>query len=242
MRVELRAEGATQQAQLADEVLAPGHAARDEVAVAADVLGQRIHRQVDALADRVLEDRTQHRVVARRDRPVAMLALECVDRRHHGLQIDQSVGRVGRRFQVEQPDAPARRSRFERGRHLFRRQAIGEGMSADAPLGQDLADQRFGAAIQRRRVHDLVAGPQEGQQHGADRRHAARGHDRVFGAVEQRQAILDDLQVRVIEAAVDEARSGVRGAGACDPQPRRRTPRRLPPCGMRRSTSGTPAA
>src|SRR4249920_1726169 len=102
----------------------------------------------------MLEDRAEHRVVTGGDRPVAVLLLEAVDRGDDGLQIDQRICRVCRRLDVEQANAAAGSRRLERGLHLGGRQSTDEWMAADAPLRQDLAEQRLGAAIKWRRVHD----------------------------------------------------------------------------------------
>jgi hypothetical protein len=55
-------------------------------------------------------------------------------------------------------------------------------------------------------VQDHVARPGEGQDRGGDRGHARREHERGFRLLEHRQAVLDDLRVRMVEARIDEAR------------------------------------
>ena len=54
-------------------------------------------------------------------------------------------------------------------------------------------------------MHERIARPQVGQHHRADRRHARGGDQRAFRAIVERQAVLDDLGVGMVEAAVDEA-------------------------------------
>ena len=55
-------------------------------------------------------------------------------------------------------------------------------------------------------MHEDVTRPQVGQQGRRDRRHARRKSERGLGLVPQRQALLEDLEVGVVDARVDEAR------------------------------------
>ena len=66
--------------------------------------------------------------------------------------------------------------------------------------------ERLGAAVERAAVQDHVAGPHEGEDGGRDRRHAGREHETVLGLLVDGEPVLDDLEVRVVEAGVDEAR------------------------------------
>lgn len=204
MRIELRAEGAADGAHLLDQVFRAGDRAGHQVAVAAHVFGQRIHAQVHAMLGRLLEDRAQQRVVAHRDRAIAVARGKRVQLGLHGLEVDQRIGGIGRRFHVEQLHRPLGGGRFQRIAHALRRQAVVDRVRADAPFREDLGDQGLGAAVQRHRLHQLVARAQERQEHRADGRHAAGGHRRVLRAIQQRQAILDDLQVGMVEAAVHQ--------------------------------------
>ncbi|MNX84990.1 hypothetical protein D3C86_1168070 [compost metagenome] len=204
MRIQLRAEGAADGAHLPDQLLAAGHRARHQVAMAAHVFRERVHAQVHAMLGRLLEDRPQERVVANRDRAIAVARLERVQLVLHRLEVEQRVGRIGGRFDVEHLHRPLGRRVFQRGAHALGRQAVRNRMRAYAPLREDLADQGLGAAIQGHGLHQLIAGPQESHQDGADRRHAAGSHRRVFGTVQQRQAVFHDFQVRVVEAAVHQ--------------------------------------
>jgi hypothetical protein len=53
-------------------------------------------------------------------------------------------------------------------------------------------------------MEDRVAGPEEGEAGGRDRGHA-RGEDGAFlGLVPDRQAILEDLHVGMVEARIDK--------------------------------------
>ena len=53
-------------------------------------------------------------------------------------------------------------------------------------------------------MHERIARAQVGQHHRADRRHARGGEQRALRAVVERQAVLDDLGVGMVEAAVDQ--------------------------------------
>ena len=206
MRVQLRAEGAADGAHLLDERLAASDRPRHQIAVAADVLGQRVHRQVHAVFRRLLKDGPQQRVVAYRDWPVTMPRFERIQLVLHCLEIEQRIGRIGGRLDIKKLDRPFLGSRFQRRAHAAGRQPVRDGVRPNAPLRKDLADQRLGAAIKRHGLHQLVARPQKSHQHRADRGHAAGRDRRVLRAVQQRQPVLHDLQVRMIEPAVHQPR------------------------------------
>ena len=81
---------------------------------------------------------------------------------------------------------------------------------ADAEVDERARQQRLGAAIERLRMQDDVAGPGEGEQRRGDRRHAGGEQHALLGALVDGEPVLDDLAVGMVEARIDEA-----GAGAC---------------------------
>ena len=87
---------------------------------------------------------------------------------------------------------------------LLARRAGREVEPLDAELAEDLGDQRLGRGIERARMDDDVAGPDEGQQQGGDRRHAARKSERVVGILPDRQPVLENLLVGAVEARINQ--------------------------------------
>ena len=205
MRIELRADGAAQRLHLLHHRLAAKRRAGDQVGMAADIFGQRIERDIGAMLDRALEDRAEQRVVTGDDRHMALLFTDHVgDTADHG-DIDEAVGRVRRRFNEDDRDAPLAHRLLGRRPHRVLADAIGETDGVDAEIEEGLRQQRFGAAIERLRMQDGIARPHEGEQRRGDRRHAGRKQGAAFRPLIDRQPILDDLAVGVIEARIDEA-------------------------------------
>ena len=84
---------------------APRDAAGDQIGMAADVLGQRIHIQVRAALERLLVDRAKHRVVGHDQRPIALAAPDLIGGRGQQLKIDERIGRICGRLGHDQPDS-----------------------------------------------------------------------------------------------------------------------------------------
>ena len=83
--------------------------------------------------------------------------------------------------------------------------------SAAMPNGvKRLLDQHLGAAIERPAVQDHLAGPHLCQDGGGDRRHAGREHQTLLGLLVDGEPILDDFEIGVIEAGIDEPRPSFR--------------------------------
>ena len=83
---------------------------------------------------------------------------------------------------------------------------VGETDGLDAHGRQCLRHQGLGPAVERLRMQDDVARARIGEDRGGDRRHAGGEQQRRLGVLEDAQAILDDLGIGVVEAAVDEPR------------------------------------
>ena len=80
-----------------------------------------------------------------------------------------------------------------------------EGDGGNTKRQERLCEKRLGAAVERLRMHDDIARPCIGKQARRDRGHARGEQDCGIGSLVDRQAILDDLAVGVIEARIDEA-------------------------------------
>ena len=84
---------------------------------------------------------------------------------------------------------------------------IGTGQETDAlyaKAGQDVVDKELSAAVNGVAVNNHVAGTEEAEQRRGDGRHAAAEHQTAFRLVPQRQPILKDFQVWVVESGIDE--------------------------------------
>jgi hypothetical protein len=65
-------------------------------------------------------------------------------------------------------------------------------------------NQVLGSAVKRLADHQHVTWPAEREQAGGDRRHSALERRAELGAVPQTEPVLEYLQVRIVEPAVDE--------------------------------------
>ena len=92
------------------------------------------------------------------------------------------------------------------GRRLHRSfvDAIGEADGGDAHVEEGLGEQCFRAAIKRLRMQDGIARTHESEQRRGDRRHAGGKQRAAFRSLIDRQPILDDLAVGMIEAGIDQ--------------------------------------
>ena len=82
----------------------------------------------------------------------------------------------------------------------------------DPEAAEDAADQRLGRRVERARMDDDVAGLDEGQQQGRDRRHARGEAERILGIFPDAEPVLEDLLVGAVEARIDEALGAAPGA------------------------------
>ena len=126
--------------------------------------------------------------------------------RRAGCEIDQSVGRVRRRLDQNHADAPLGGGGLRRRAHLRDVEPVGEAEGRDAEGAHLVLQQRLGAAIERARMDDGVARTKEGEAGRGDRRHAAGEDGAFFRFVPDREPILEDFHVGVVEARIDEAR------------------------------------
>ncbi len=205
MRIELGSDRAAQQLDRAHMLLAAKRGAGDEVAMAADIFGQRVDDDVGAVLERLLEDRPEQRVVADDGRAMSLARANVVGDAAHEIHVDEGIQRVRRRLDQHDGDAALgeRRLRGFTDRRLV--DAVREADGGDAERLQRPRDQRFGAAIERLAVQDGIARPAIREERRGDRRHAAREDRRDLGALIDRQPVLDDLAVGMVEARIDEA-------------------------------------
>ena len=161
--IKLRANGTAPGHHLLDEAGVAADAAADEIAMAADILGQGTQRDVSAAFQRCLKHRAQHRIV-NDDRGSIPLKLGQVvgDRRARG-EINKAVGRIGWRLDQDQTDPALRARRLRRLTHIRGIDAVGKAKSGDTEGAHLLLQQRFGAAIERATVQYRVAGPKKGE-------------------------------------------------------------------------------
>ncbi|MNH22872.1 hypothetical protein D3C79_827450 [compost metagenome] len=123
------------QANAVDQRLAPHHQAGGNIAMAAEVLGRRMHHQVRPKLQRPLQIR---RAVGVIDHHKHITALHCLD---DGRYIHQLHVGIGRRFEVDHP-------RFAVNRRF---QCLGivkvDMVDLDSELADAMVQEREGAAI-----------------------------------------------------------------------------------------------
>ncbi|MEY9132580.1 hypothetical protein ACVIWV_001537 [Bradyrhizobium diazoefficiens] len=181
--------------------------ARDQVGVTADIFGQRVQRKVRAMLDRPLKHRPEQRIVAGDDRRMPLGLSDRVGDAADHRDVDEAIGRVGRGLDQDHRN-PALAHRLLRGL-LDRRlvDAVGKADSADRQARKRVGQQGFRPAIERLGVQDDVAGAHEGEDRGCDGRHAGGEQRAALGALIDREPVLDDFAVGVVEARIDQARA-----------------------------------
>ncbi|MNZ66269.1 hypothetical protein D3C78_844880 [compost metagenome] len=167
--------------------------AADAGAVAADVLGQRVHHDVGAVLERPAEDRRGHGVVDDQRHAVAVRGVG------QGLQVDDVAGRVADGFAEHRLGALVDQ-RFQCGDVVMGCEA-----RLDAEARQGVRQQVVSPAIQLGHRDDVVAGLGDGLDRIGDRRHA-RGHRQRPDATFQRSdAFLQHGVGRVHDPRIDVA-------------------------------------
>jgi hypothetical protein len=139
MRIELRADGAAQRLDRLHHRLGAQRRAGDQVGMAADIFGQRVDRDIGAMLDRALEDRPEQGVVADDDgREALRVPISSAIFRGSACDVDQRVGRIGRRLDHDDRDAALAHRRLGGrlcGRRPRRRHRKADGADAEAREG-----------------------------------------------------------------------------------------------------------
>src|SRR5262245_41557139 len=104
MRVKLRADTATQRLDRLDGRLRAKGSACDEVGVTADILGQRVDRDIGAVSQGMLEDRPKQGVVAYQHGPEALGRSDFVGDLSQEPDIDERIGWIGRCLDQDERD------------------------------------------------------------------------------------------------------------------------------------------
>ena len=206
VRIEIGAHARAQLAHRRQHRRRPHGRAADQVGMPADILGERVDRDVRAVRERGLTDRTEDRIVHHHDRTPALLGLQLVGERLHQLKIDQLVRRIGRRLGVDHRDRALLAGLRDLLADFFLPRAGEEIVAGDPVLRKNGADQGLGAAVERGGLQDHVAGMAVTHDHRGDRAHAGGEDQRVFGAVEQGETVFEHFHVGVVEARVEQAR------------------------------------
>ena len=208
MRIELRADRAAQRLDRLHDIEPAECRSGDEIGMAADILGERIDGDIGTLVQRTLEYRAEQGVVADDHRAMLLLLVDFIRDARDERDVDQRIQRIGRRLDEDDRDTALFERVFGRAAHRRFTYPIREARSADAEIEEGSGQQRFGAAIERLRMQDGIAGAGESQKRRGDRRHAGGEERANFGLFEDGEPVLDDFAVRVVEARIDEA-------GAC---------------------------
>src|SRR5439155_1639559 len=86
-------------------------------------------------------------------------------------------------------------------------EAVGKAHGADGEASKRLRKESFRPAIERLRVQNDVARAGESEDRGGNRRHAGREQRAILGALVDREPVLDDLAIGVIEPRINQARA-----------------------------------
>jgi hypothetical protein len=202
--VQLGADGSAQRLDVFHEGFRPQRSSRNEVRMTADVFGEGIKRKIRTVFDQPLKNGAEQRVIAREDRRMSLSLADRVRDAADHRYVDQAVGGVRRGF-----DENHRYPAFADS--LFRRQAdrrfvdtIGEANRVDGKAGKGLGEQGFGASIERLGVQDHVAWTDESEDRGRNRGHAG-GEQRAFiRTLVDREPVLDDFAVGMIEPRINQ--------------------------------------
>ena len=127
-----------------------------------------------------------------------------VSDRRAGGEIDKTVGRIGGGFDEDQSHPAFRARRFGGLAHFGDIDAVGKAESGDAECAHLVLEQRFGAAIEGPTMQNGVARPEKGEQRRRNRRHAAGEDGGTLGLIPDRQPILKDFEVGIVEARIDQ--------------------------------------
>ena len=155
---------------------------------------------------RRLEHGTKKRVVATDDRSRALLAADFFRDAPNQRDIDKAVHRIRRRLDENQSDASGRHGALGFSANVLLVESVRKADIFDAERRKGPADQDFRASIERPAMQYRLAGMHIGEDRRDDGRHAGREHQPAFGFLVDGQSILDNFQVRMIEAGIDEAR------------------------------------
>mmetsp|Transcript_15138 Transcript_15138/g.38538 ORF Transcript_15138/g.38538 Transcript_15138/m.38538 type:complete len:211 (-) Transcript_15138:53-685(-) len=143
--------------------------ARDNVGVAADVLGRRVDRDVDARdLEAALVEGCRERRVAHDDRPRVARGRVRVGHARHSLEVRQAARGVRGRLGVHDLGVGAQRLAV-----LLRVGRVDKRV-LDAPLARKLDEELVRAAVHRVRHHGVVARLEHRHERARDGRHARR--------------------------------------------------------------------
>jgi hypothetical protein len=174
--------------------------------VAADELGRRVHDDVGAVLERPDQPRRGHRVVDdQRD-------ADLVGHVGHAPDVEEVVAGVAHRLAVERLGVGP-----GGGPPLVEVVGVGDEADLDPEAGQRVAQQVVGAAVERGRRHDVVAGLRQvedgeglGRLAGRQRQGAGQADGRVGRALQRGHPGLDHGLGGVHDARVDVADLGQR--------------------------------
>jgi hypothetical protein len=164
--------------------------AADDVAVAVDVFRRRMHHEVGAEVDRLLQRGRQEGVVDHRARA------DVVRRFDREAQVGDAQQRVGWGFDPDQ-----RRIARECGGERTRIRQIGE-HEFEVALLRERVEQAPAAAIRVVRGHEDLARREARVQHQRDRRHAGGGHHAARAAFQRGERIGEQVARGIAAAGV----------------------------------------
>ncbi len=173
------------------------HDARQQVRESSQILRGGVDHHIGAEGDRMLERRTEERVVHDHRR----LRIERSGGERRPLDVGHHHGRVGGRLDEDRLQPRRRPDRLVD----LRRMARDDRDAADVQWLEQIVHKMLRAPIERHGVHQRVAGLEQRQQRGHDGRHSGIEYDGPGGALLERDdLVFKDLCVGVVEAGVNE--------------------------------------
>src|SRR5690606_5201998 len=147
-----------------------------------------------------LEDRSEQRVVTGDNWGMALLFTDLVSDPSDHRNIDEAVGRVGRRLHEDHRDTALGHGLPGGSLHRCLTDAICKAYSRNAQIEERLGQKRLRAAIEWLRMQYGIARAHESKQRRCDCRHTRGKQRAAFRPLVNGQTVLDDLAVGMVEA------------------------------------------
>jgi hypothetical protein len=178
-------------AQGRDPIVAADHGSSKGVAMAADVLRERVHHVVGAERQRLGTEWSGNGRIDREFGP------SCTDNLGDGGNVGQAQDGIGRCLNVNELGVRPHRCGYG-----LRLRGI-DWSDSDAVLGQDIMGEFRHTCIANIRHNQVISAGQPVKEQGADRRHAAGEAERRLATLECREAGFQQRKGRIAPAGVE---------------------------------------
>lgn len=200
MRIELCTDCSAQGLYLAHNGFCAQHRPCNKIGMTADIFGQRIDREIGPVIKRLLEHRPEQGIVAGDDRAAALPRFNLLRHAANRCDIDNTIGRIGRGFDQNDRNTTFRQRLFGCFLDGGLVNTIRKSDSLHAKIEEGLRQKRFRAAIKWLRMQDDIARAHKSEKRGGNGGHAGREKGCTFRPLIDRQTVLHNLAVRVVEA------------------------------------------